>query len=56
MNLTTGTISETGDVGSRMFPWAATQNAQDITLNSRAENFEGVVITDMRKSHAPMCA
>ena len=56
MNLTTRTIGETGNVGSRILYGAAPQNAQDIALNTRAQNFEGVVITDMRKSPAPMCA
>jgi hypothetical protein len=56
MHLTTRTIGEIGNVGSRMLRWAAPQNAQDITLNSRAQNFEGVVITDMWKPHTTMCA
>ncbi len=56
MNLTTGTIGETGDVGSRVIPWATAQNAQDIALNTRTQNFEGVVVTDMWKSHTTMCA
>ena len=56
MNLTTRTLGEIGNVGSRVLPWAAPQNAQDITLDTRAQNFEGVVITDMWKSHTTMCA
>jgi hypothetical protein len=56
MNLTTRTIGEIGNVGSRVIPWATPQNAQDIALNTRTQNFEGVVITDMWKSHATMCA
>ena len=56
MNLTTRTLGEIGNVGSRVLPWAAPQNAQDITLNTRAQNFERVVITDMWKSPTTMCA
>jgi hypothetical protein len=55
MNLTTGTLSEIGNIGSRMLHRAAPQNAQDITLHTRAQDFEGVVITDMWKSHTTMC-
>lgn len=56
MDLTTRTIGEIGNVGSRMLHWAAPQNAQDITLNTMAQDFEGVVITDMWKSHTTMRA
>ena len=56
MNLTTRTLGEIGNVGSRVLPGATPQNAQDIAFNTRAQNFEGVVITDMRKPHAPMWA
>jgi len=56
MNLTTRTISEIGNVGSRVLSWTAPQNAQDIALDTRAQNFKGVVITDMWKSHTSMCA
>ena len=56
MHLTSRTIGEIGNIGSRMLHWAAPQNAQHITLNTRAQNFEGVVIADMWKPHATMCA
>ncbi len=56
MHLTTRTIGEIGNIRSRMLYWASPQNAQDITLNTRTQNFEGVVITDMWKPYATMCA
>jgi hypothetical protein len=56
MHLTARAIGEISNVGSRMLHWAAPQNAQHITLNARAQDFEGVVIADMWKPHATMCA
>ena len=55
MNLTTRTLGEIGNVGSRVLPGAAPQNAQDITFDTWAHDYEGVVITDMRESHTTMC-